>query len=418
MKFNIGNVYKFFSLIIRSKSVVQPFIFGLFKIYPKMFSLIPMRSDQIVGVNYYEMINSVHDFDCLDNNEKLSLENSAKTNLKRIIWFVPDWSNVWGGGHYTLFRFAHHIQKNKNVENIIFIYQNRRHINGAFLENDLRTAIPDCKIQVIVDSKLLPSCDVAIATTWQSAYFVKSFNAAREKFYFMQDYESLFYAGGTKAMQANLSYQFGFKGITGGTWLRSIYESYGNIATNYIFATDRNIFYPNKEMRSEVKKLFFYGRPSTERRAFELGIAVLKLVSEKHPAVEIIIAGLNGIESPNFKCTLMGNLPLAKTGDLYRSCDIGLAFSGTNLSYLPLELMACGCPVVTNNGPQSEWYCKDNINSLLSEPTPSAVFNNLNTLINDINLRAKIREGGIESTSKNTWDSEIEKVFQFITKNV
>ncbi len=56
----------------------------------------------------------------------------AKTPVKStdsrrtFIWFVPDWSNVWGGGHYTLFRFANHFGKS-DTRNIIYIYNNERH---------------------------------------------------------------------------------------------------------------------------------------------------------------------------------------------------------------------------------------------------------------------------------------------------
>lgn len=115
------------------------------------------------------------------------------------IWFVPDWKNVWGGGHFTLFKFASYFTK-ANTRNIIFVYDNGRHWTPTDLQSDLDVAIPGNGVEVVLDARLLPSCRAAIATTWQSAYFVRSFPFATQKFYFMQDYESYFYPFGTQSI--------------------------------------------------------------------------------------------------------------------------------------------------------------------------------------------------------------------------
>ena len=332
------------------------------------------------------------------------------------VWFVPDWLNVWGGGHFTLFRFADFFCRS-GVRNIIFIYDNQRHKDGRFLEAELRAAIPGCKIEVIVNPKMLPKCRVALATTWQSAYHVRAFPFAERKFYFMQDYESYFYGFGTKSLQANKSYEFGFTGITSGKWLREIYESYGNKALEFIASTDRNIFYPNEPtatVRAEVKRVFFYGRPSTERRCFELGIMSLAFLSAKYPDVEILIAGLDLSERPPFRATLLGNLSLRETGELYRTCDVGIAFSGTNLSYLPIELMASGVPLITNRGPHVEWYCLDEKNCLSVDPVPRAVTAAFDRLYSDVSLRQAIVNGGLRTSAERNWEGEMAAILRFI----
>jgi glycosyltransferase involved in cell wall biosynthesis len=233
----------------------------------------------------------------------------------------------------------------------------------------------------------------------------------------MQDYESMFYASGSASMQANATYGFGFKGITGGSWLRSQYESHGGEAIEYRFAADRTIFFPSSNkgtVRSAVKRLFFYGRPSTERRCFELGIAALALIAEKYPEVEIVIAGLDLQSKPHFPAVLLGNMSLAGTGDLYRTCDIGMAFSATNLSYLPVELMASGVPVISNNGPHIEWHCEHLKNSYLVEPVPEAVLEGFDKLYGDIELRQSLVDGGLATMSELTWDDQMSKTFSYI----
>ncbi len=340
-------------------------------------------------------------------------------NEKCFIWFVPDWSNVWGGGHYTLFRFANYFANREGIKNIIYIYNDTKRRDTKTIENELRGALKNCKLKVIIDPNLLPKCDVIFATTWQSAYDVKAFSYAKVKFYFMQDYESQFYAHGTNSMQANNSYKFGFYGITGGTWLRQIFESYGMEAQSYIFSTDKDIFYSvnNGKVRDEVSKIFFYGRPSTERRCFELGIAALAEIAELYPKIEIIIAGLQmDLEVP-FKATLLGNLSLKATGDLYRTCDVGIAFSGTNLSYLPVELMASGCPVLTNNGPQTEWYCNDD-NAMLVDPVVAAVVDGFKKLYNSKELRQFLVNKGLEKSASTSWEKEMDKVYNFVAEKL
>ncbi|MBU2753251.1 glycosyltransferase family 4 protein [Acidithiobacillus sp. CV18-2] len=420
-----SKIAKFVSFA-KSSGLSNAFVYSLYKLYPKQFSLLEKKIKSTINPNipvskneYMDMIDSV-----LDYVDWASFGGSIKplkntTNVKTFIWFVPDWTNVWGGGHYTLFRFANFFAA-QNTRNIIYIYNNQRHLSSRKLQSELDDALPECKLEVIVDPMLLPECTAAIASTWQSAFHVKAFPFAKTKFYFMQDYESLFYPFGTSSLQANSTYSFGFHGITGGTWLKSRYESHGGAAQSYLFAADKNIFYPSRSdniVRPQVRRVFFYGRPSTERRCFELGMAALKKISEYYPDIEIIIAGLDLSHTPPFKATLMGNLPLIETGDLYRSCDIGIAFSATNLSYLPVELMASGVPVISNNGPQVEWLLTEK-NTCLVDPAPLAVFDAFKRLYDSYDIRQQLALDGLKTMSEISWDNEMSKIYSYVEKIV
>ncbi|HDL7644247.1 TPA: glycosyltransferase [Yersinia enterocolitica] len=422
------NKIRYFILYTKNYGFCNAIIFTLFKLFPRFFVLLHQKVS--VGTNnvWPEMatvdpvmsLNAVLDYKPWSEYggaSKPVLSNDTRTTF---IWFVPDWSNVWGGGHYTLFRFANHFAK-FNTRNIIYIYNNERHSSPKQLQDELMGALHDCKLEVIIDPALLPACTGAIATTWQSAYDVRAFEFAQKKFYFMQDYESQFYAYGTASMQANATYGFGFIGITGGGWLRQCYESHGGSAKNYLFAADRKIFYPSDKegvVRDKVKKLFFYGRPSTERRCFDLGMASLLKISQHYPDVEIIIAGLDLKAKPPFPATLLGNMSLKDTGDLYRTCDIGMAFSGTNLSYLPVELMASGVPVISNNGPQVEWHCKHGENAYLADPTPASMLEAFTVLYESKELRQKLVDGGLAVMEPLTWESQMTSIYEYVSDNI
>lgn len=333
-----------------------------------------------------------------------------------LVWFVPAWSNVWGGGHFTLFRFAHLMSRFR--PNMIFVYNNEGRNTKAHFKNSLDFALHGNDLRVLADPNEIPEDAIPIATTWQSVFSVlKHSVGAPHKFYFMQDFESFFYAFGTQSMQAIESYKQGFIPITGGPWLLSKYHENGEHLVDgisYMFTVDHELFYPNPRANNVIKRILFYGRPSTERRCFELGIASLKLVKEKYPNIEILIAGHDGIVNVGFEATMVGSVALPQLGELYRSCDLGIALSGTNLSYLPIELMACGVPVISNNGPHVEWFCENNVNSLLVPPFPTAILSAVESLIKSDELYKKLRAGGIEKVLNSNWEKESEKIYQFI----
>jgi len=78
-----------------------------------------------------------------------------------------------------------------------------------------------------------------------------------------------------------------------------------------------------------------------------------------------------------------------ETGNLYRTCDAEVSFSATNLSCPPIELMASGCPLITNKGPQTEWYCNKN-NSIIVDPVTSSVLEGFDRLYNSFELRQNL----------------------------
>jgi O-antigen biosynthesis protein len=419
---------KYFLLYTEEFGLFNAMIFSFYKLFPKMFVLMHRQLNatnqsiwpEMAAIDPVISLGNVLDYKNWQEFGGSSIPQNRDINTKTFIWFVPDWLNVWGGGHLTLFKFANHFSS-FGTRNIIYIYNNERHETSDALQSELDNALVNCKLEVIVDPKKLPSCDGAIATTWQSAYDVKAFPFAKKKFYFMQDYEGLFYAYGTASMQANATYTFGFAGITGGAWLRKCYESHGGTATNYHFSADRSIFFPNDingKVRDKVTRVFFYGRPSTERRCFDLGMSALNKIAENYPEVEIVIAGLDMTAKPPFPATMLGNRSLKETGDLYRSCDIGIAFSGTNLSYLPVELMASGVPVISNNGPHVEWHCENRVNSLLCDPTPTSVLEAFSELYESRELRQTIVDGGLERMKSLDWEDQMTKIYEYVSYNL
>ncbi len=82
--------------------------------------------------------------------------------------------------------------------------------------------------------------------------------------------------------------------------------------------------------------------------------------------------------------------------------------------YITLELMACGCPVLVNYNPTNEWINKDSFNCLVAAPSISCIVEKVDMLMSDLDLRKRIIANALESLPKNSWEAEMEKVFDFI----
>lgn len=109
----------------------------------------------------------------------------------------------------------------------------------------------------------------------------------------------------------------------------------------------------------------------------------------------------------------LGVLPYESTADLYRTCDIGLCFMFTkHPSYLPLEMMACGVCVVTNDNPANRWLLRDQENCLLSEPVVSGVLHRLERAATDSALRVKLARTAADRMQRRTWEQAVATVHE------
>lgn len=373
-------------------------------------------------------LSGAFDFDdaTLTANRELveRYRRSESHDIHTVQWFLPFFKHVYFGGTHTLLRFADHFARLHGVENRFHCYdvggdrvpEMARKIADAFpaLGGSTFTSASDTA------PADLPAADAAIATLWSSAYPLLKMDAARAKFYFVQDFEPQFYPAGAASALVEQTYRFGLPGIVNTPGLADAYREYGNPAVSFVPAVDTHRYHPPVEPRPDDApvRVFFYARPSTPRNAFGLGLAALAKVKERFgERVEIVCAGEHWNPGQYGQADRIHNLgvlgSLEEVAALYRSCDVGLVFMLTkHPSYQPLEFMASGVATVSNTNPSTAWLLHDGDNCLLTPPAPTPVAERLGRLIEDADLRRRIAAAGLREIEKFEWEGQIDRVWR------
>jgi O-antigen biosynthesis protein len=346
--------------------------------------------------------------------------------IRSINWFIPYFHHVYYGGIHTILRFADYFSK-KGIRSRFVLYDGPD-VPPAEILGKVRKAFPGLDGEVFVrldpDVNTIPYADISVATLWTSAYRLLRFKKTKGKFYFIQDYEPLFYPAGSWYALAEATYRFGFHGLINTPGLHEFVTRKHDMKAEFFMpAVDKNVFFPEERQKNRKSfKLFFYGRPRHDRNAFDLAItAVRKIKAVLGDKIEIVSAGSDWSPSEYGLQGIAENLGLMEygaTAELYRTCDFGLVLMFTkHPSYLPLELMACGAIVVTNSNRTNEWLLRDKVNCITIEPAPTYVAEAVALLVQDETLRSYIRENALKTASSFEWEPEMEKIFRFMRGN-
>jgi len=363
-------------------------------------------------------------------NRALHAANRAPFEPETVNWFVPELDSPFYGGINTAFRIADHLARNHGVVNRFVVW-------GRGPERFVRSAI-SAAFPAIADSPIhfhdvwlpeaferIPPADVSISTLWLTAYQLSRFQGTRRKFYLIQDFEPLFYPAGTMYALAEESYRLGLYGLCNTEVLQRAYETeYGGVGQHFVPAVDRTIFHADDRPEPDGDRpatVFVYARAGHWRNCWELASVALQELKERlGDRVRIVAAGswaqpggrdLDGVVSH------LGLLDYRATGPFYRTCDVGLALTvSKHPSYLPLELMACGVPVVAFDSPNFGWLLRDEENALLVEQTVDGVADGLERLVVDVELRRRLARQGLADVNAYhaSWDKALAGVYRFL----
>lgn len=344
------------------------------------------------------------------NEDRPAHLSASRLRPFRINWILPSIAPAQGG-LLNIFRTVRQLEA-WGHENRVYVLGGLS--GGSALAKDLiraRYFRIDAEVQALSDN--IKDSDALVATSWPTAYAARSLGNTAQKFYFVQDIEYMFYAPGSLYEFARQTYQLGFRGITLGSWIADVLRREFNMeCTAFGFSYDRDAYSRtgSRLLPAGKKRVVFYARPETERRGFELGMLALSLVAKKMPDVEFALVGFprQSLDLP-FHAIFPGILPISQLGALYRSCDVALVLSHTNISMLPLELMACGCAVVSNAGPNVEWLLTDQTVQL-AKPDPESLAKAIIELLESDTVRLRKIAAALAFAQTTDWTKEIRTI--------
>ncbi|WP_378147482.1 glycosyltransferase family 1 protein [Cnuibacter sp. UC19_7] len=278
------------------------------------------------------------------------------------------------GGAQNIFRFMKHLE-DAGHRNRVYLYAANEAFSPALVQQMIQSSPSYPEIRATFrayDGAVDPDVDAIFATGWETAYPSFLDPSPARRLYFVQDFEPYFFPVGSEAVLAENSYRFGFEAFTAGGFLaKKLRDEYGMKTTPFEFGADADRY--RVTHTGERKEVFFYARPVTARRGFELGILALQRFAEAKPDYTINLAGwdVSKYKIP-FAYNNLKNLRLDELNGLYNRCATGLVISLTNMSLLPLELLAAGVIPVINDGPNNR-LVSDNPYFEFTEASPPAL---------------------------------------------
>jgi glycosyltransferase involved in cell wall biosynthesis len=360
--------------------------------------------------------------------EALHRANRAPAAPESVTWFLPDMDSPFYGGVNTALRIADHLARTHAVESRFAFWADP---NDAFFRSAIAAAFPalaDAPICFHNASsaalEAIPPTDAAIATLWATAHSVARFEHARRKFYLIQDYEPMFYPAGTMYALAEETYRLNLYGLCNTEHMLDLYETrYGGKGMGFMPAVDQSVFHAHGRRPprgdGEPATVFVYARPGHWRNCWEMAdLALEELKLRLGDRVRILTAGAwarpddlgKGIEH-------LGLLDYRETGELYRRCDVGVALTvSEHPSYLPLELMACGVPVVAFDNPAGHWLLRDGENSLLTRRSADALAAAIERIVVDPVLERRLADQGLRDIAErySSWDKALSGIYEYL----
>lgn len=323
-----------------------------------------------------------------------------------IHWVIPDFG-IGGGGHMTIFRTIHWLE--------YFGHRCTIWIKSATpVDTDLaydrllkHYQFVKAEIRVLSDALQEVAGDVLIATSWDTAFVVNAAPGFKERFYFVQDYESYFYARGSRSILAEATYGLDLACICASPWLKHVMETrHDRWARHFYLSYDRDFYYPPERLDrgNEVPRIALYSRIGTARRCVELALLALEELARSGVAFHVEIFGTERpLQNLQFSSTFHGVMDSDALGALYRRCDIGLCFSATNYSLVPQEMMACGLPVIELDVESARFSIGAGA-ARMTPPLPAEIARSIRALLEDPAERLALAQRGMDWAGRFTWE--------------
>jgi GT2 family glycosyltransferase/glycosyltransferase involved in cell wall biosynthesis len=260
----------------------------------------------------------------------------------------------------------------------------------------------------------LPRAVRILATLWSTVAIAEelvSLIPAARGYYFIQDYETLFYrnnpAEHSLRRAADATYWTPLRKVVTSRWIADQLPAAAKVGPDSIeripVGIDHSIFPPTERNAIPTDSppvILAMARPETPRRGFTLLIAALTRVKARHPRVQVHLFGTTSLSQHPIPFTYVdfGIVHSSQLRQVYADANIFVDssdFQGFGLC--PLEAMALGCScVLTDSGGILE-YATHEVNALIVPHQSEALAEAIAVLIEDPALRHRLGAAGVET---------------------
>lgn len=337
---------------------------------------------------------------------------------------------------YTGFPLAKYL-RNKMTPNVFFILPSLNISGGVLvalkhcellqqagydvtiLNEDRSVPFSDRQATIVFDNCTFPvlhadnihmfgKCDKCVSTMWSTTQFLETYPNIREKFYFVQNFETDFYPPGNYLrIQANQSYSLhsNIKFITISKWCqRWLLERFERKSSYTPNGIDIEKFKPAHRDFSPKIRILIEGDPASDYKNVDESFLITNLLDRKK--YEIWFMSYNAAPKNWYKVDkFLQKVPYEDVPKVYQQCHILLKTSILeSFSYPPLEMMATGGYVVVRFNEGNVEYLRDSENCLAYDPENlvSAV-DAIERICVDQELRKRLYKTGIDTAMQRNW---------------
>jgi GT2 family glycosyltransferase/glycosyltransferase involved in cell wall biosynthesis len=326
----------------------------------------------------------------------------------RIVYVTED--TGIGGGHRDVFE---HLSRLSDRGHDVSLYTLGDPPDWFELRGTPVHSFPDYDALV---AALAPLQAIKVATWWMTALPVFRASVARGiPVYFVQDIETSYYPDHEQARHAVLdSYRPEFRYMTISAWNRERLRELGLDAELIPPGIDLDTFRPRPDIARREDMVLALGR-SNPLKNLPLTLDAWRALAQPRPELRLFgiepelatDPGMHYVRAPSD--SEVNELFCRATVFVQTSTHEGFALP-------PLEAMATGAAVVCTDAHGNRDFCRDGVNCLMPEPTPSAVAAALTQLLDDPELRTRLGRAGTETAGDYAWERRIDALEGFFRR--
>jgi len=259
-----------------------------------------------------------------------------------------------------------------------------------------------------IDQAMQEVFTLVIATWWKTAFELSKFNAKRHA-YFVQSIESKFYPESEKPLRdlVDATYHFPIEYVTEATWIQKTLAGDFNRNTALVRNGVRKDVYSKEGIVSLPRptvgqpRILVEGHFGVSFKNTALGVQLAKEAGAK----DIWVLTGSPIKWLPGVSKFFSRIPMVKTAEIYRSCDILIKLSTVEGMFgPPLECFHCGGTAIVFDVSGHDEYIVNGKNAVVIPTGRTAdVVTALKKLIDDREELLRLQEGA--SITANKWPS-------------